>query len=132
MMISTRGRYALRVMVELAERNSDEYVALREIAECQGISEKYLEAIVRRLVREGLIIGIRGKGGGYVLTKEPCEYTIGCILKAADESLAPVACLEAEENNCERAKICKVLPMWEKLYTLTDNFFESITLDMLL
>ncbi|MCD8089105.1 MAG: Rrf2 family transcriptional regulator [Clostridiales bacterium] len=132
MMISTRGRYALRVMVDLAERKTDEYVALREIAESQGISEKYLEAIVKRLVREGLIRGIRGKGGGYRLSRAPGEYTVGSILKAADESLAPVACLETEENLCERAEGCKVLPMWEKLYGLIDDFFEGITLDMLM
>ncbi len=131
-MISTRGRYALRVMVELAGRGENEYVALREIAESQGISEKYLEAIVKRLVKAGLLRGIRGKGGGYMLSRKPKEYTVGSILKAAEESLAPVACLETEENLCERAEICKVLPMWEKLYSMIDGFFEGITLDMLL
>ncbi|MCD8158328.1 MAG: Rrf2 family transcriptional regulator [Clostridiales bacterium] len=131
MMISTRGRYALRVMVDLAERDTEEYVALREIAESQDISEKYLEAIVKRLVREGLIRGTRGKGGGYKLSKKPNQYTVGSILKAADESLAPVACLETEKNSCERADICKVLPMWEKLNVMIDIFFEGITLDML-
>ena len=93
MMVSTKGRYALRVMVELAARGLEEFVPLKEIAEHQEISEKYLEAIMKSLVKEGLVTGLRGKGGGYRLSKPPAQYTVGSILKVTEGSLAPVACL---------------------------------------
>ncbi len=127
-MISTRGRYALRVMTELCGYDMEKYVTLKEIAKNQNISEKYLEAIVKRLVKNGLLVGIRGKGGGYRLARSPEEYTAAEILRAADETLSPVACLEDGENKCERAAICPTLPMWRKYKELTEEFFGHITL----
>lgn len=131
MKISTKGRYALRVMVDLAERETGEYVPLKEIANRQEISEKYLESIVIILAKAGLLSGLRGKGGGYRLTRAPQEYTVGSILKLTEGSLAPVACLEAGQK-CERAAQCKTLPVWEKLDKLVDDFLESITIADLL
>ena len=127
-MISTRGRYALRVMTELCGYDMEKYVTLKEIAKNQNISEKYLEAIVKRLVKNGLLVGIRGKGGGYRLARSPEEYTAAEILRAADETLSPVASLEDGENKCEWAAICPTLPMWRKYKELTEEFFGHITL----
>ena len=103
MKISTRGRYAIRVMIDLAELNTGEYTPLIDVAKRQNISEKYLEIIVSMLVRNGLLTALRGKGGGYKLTKKPEEYTVGSILKVTEGSFATVACLESETNQCERA-----------------------------
>ncbi|MCC8013792.1 MAG: RrF2 family transcriptional regulator [Eubacterium sp.] len=132
MMISTRGRYALRVMIDLGERDGQGFVALREISERQDISEKYLESIVKRLVKNGLVVGIRGKNGGYKLAKKPSEYTVAEILTAAEEVLAPVACLSCGENTCERAESCKTLPMWKELQGVVTEFFDGITLQGLI
>lgn len=132
MMISTRGRYALRVMIDLGERVGQGYVSLREISERQGVSEKYLESIVKRLVKCGLVVGARGKSGGYMLLRKPSEYTAGEILKAADEILAPVACLSGCENTCDRAGYCKTLPMWEELFAIVNEFFDGVTLEGLI
>ncbi len=132
MMISTRGRYALRVMIDLGERDGQGFVALREISERQDISEKYLESIVKRLVKNGLVVGIRGKNGGYKLAKKPAEYTVAEILTAAEEVLAPVACLSCGENTCERAESCKTLPMWKELQGVVTEFFDGITLQGLI
>ncbi|MCD7854019.1 MAG: Rrf2 family transcriptional regulator [Clostridiales bacterium] len=131
-MISTRGRYALRVMIDLGEREGQGFVALREISERQDISEKYLESIVKRLVKNGLVVGIRGKNGGYKLAKKPSEYTVAEILTAAEEVLAPVACLSCGENPCERAESCKTLPMWKELQGVITDFFAGITLQGLI
>ena len=131
MRISTKGRYALRVMVELSVHNPEVYVALDEIAEHQEISKKYLEAIMKNLVKAKLVIGLRGKGGGYKLSRSPETYTVGSILKATEGSLAPVACLEEGAEHCPRAEHCVTLPMWRELYQLVDDYFESITLDKL-
>lgn len=128
MMISTKGRYALRVMIDLAEHNSDGYLPLKDIARRQNISEKYLESIIQVLSRENFLVGLRGKGGGYKLTREAQTYTVGSILKLTEGSLAPVACLECKPNQCERAAICKTLPMWRKLDEIITNYFESITI----
>ena len=111
MFISTKGRYALRIMIELAVRNSDCYIPLRELTESQGISVKYLEAIISVLVKANFVDGLRGKGGGYRLSRNPEEYTVGSILKLTEGSLAPVSCLECDVNTCERADICPTLPM---------------------
>ena len=113
MRISTKGRYALRVMLDLAEQGRAGYVPLREIAQRQEISEKYLEAIVASLSKNGFVRSLRGKGGGYQLRRAPEEYTIGSILRLTEGSLAPVACLEHEPNQCERVAVCKTLKMWE-------------------
>lgn len=127
-MISTRGRYALRVMVDLAEHQSGSYIPLKEVAERQEISEKYLESIMKSLVRGGLLEGVRGKGGGYRLTNAPEQYTVGSILRLMEGTLAPVACLEQETVQCPRAVHCRTLPMWQKLDTLVNEFFDGITL----
>ena len=128
MMISTRGRYALRVMIELAEHSNGEYIPMNEIAKRQNISLKYLEKILPALVKSKLIQGVHGKGGGYRLTKQPQEYRIGEILQLTEGDLAPVACLECNASTCERAQECKTLPMWKEFYGLVNNYFNGITL----
>ena len=131
MIVSTRGRYGLRVMIDLAEHNDGGFVPLNDIAKRQGISEKYLESVVSSLVKAGYLEGLRGKKGGYRLTKSPEEYTVGSILRLTEKSLAPVACLDCDVNTCERRDTCKTLPLWEKLDTLLENFFEGINLKQL-
>ena len=128
MMISTKGRYALRVMVDLARQGKDGYLPLKEIAERQGISEKYLESVLKGLVREKMLEGIRGKGGGYRLTKPPEEYTVGSILRLTEGDLAPVACLEKDAAACPRQADCPTLPMWKKLNGMIRDFFDGVTL----
>jgi Rrf2 family iron-sulfur cluster assembly transcriptional regulator len=128
MMISTRGRYALRVMVDLARQQAERYIPLRDIAQRQGISEKYLEGIVPVLIKNNFLIGLRGKGGGYKLARDPKTYTVGSILRLVEHSLAPVACLEGEANNCPRAPQCPTLPMWRKLHDMVGDYFDGITL----
>ena len=128
MMISTKGRYALRVMVDIAENQRDGYIPLKEIAHRQDISEKYLEAIVKGLVKERYLTGLRGKSGGYRLTRAPEDYTVGAILRITEGSLAPVACLEQEHVDCPRMADCRTLPMWRKLNTMIQDFFDGITL----
>ena len=128
MMISTRGRYALRVMIDLAERQTSDFTPLKEIAARQEISEKYLESIVKNLVQNGFLEGLRGKGGGYRLVRAPEEYTVGSILRLMEGSLAPVACLEQRAQPCNREDSCRTLPMWRKLYDLLNDFFNGITL----
>lgn len=132
MMISTKGRYALRVMIDLASQNSHAYIPLKEITERQNISTKYLESILSTLVKANLVIGIRGKGGGYKLTKHPSEYTLGSILKITEGSLAPVNCLNSQRPSCDRREDCPTRPVWENLNQIIDEYFESITLDELL
>ena len=128
MMVSTRGRYALRVMIDLAERQTSDFTPLKEIAARQEISEKYLESIVKNLVQNGFLEGLRGKGGGYRLVRSPEEYTVGSILRLMEGSLAPVACLEQRAQPCNREDSCRTLPMWRKLYDLLNDFFDGITL----
>ena len=132
MLVSTRGRYALRVMLELAQRPADSFTPLPVIAEAQSVSEKYLESIVVLLSRAGLVDGVRGKGGGYRLTRTPDQYAVGEILRLTEVSLAPVACLEGEENTCPRAGHCHTLPMWEKLDTIINDYLDSVSLADLL
>lgn len=127
MLVSTKGRYALRVMIDLAEHNTGDYVPLKEIAQRQEISEKYLESIISVLTKSGLVSGLRGKGGGYKLTRRPEQYTLGAILTLIEGSLAPVSCLESDQNLCERAAECKTLPVWEKLYQIIEEFLDGIT-----
>ena len=131
-MISTKGRYALRVMADLAEQDSEKFIPLEEIAQRQGISKKYLEAILKTLVQNNLLKGHRGKGGGYKLTKKPTDYTVGEILELTEGTLAIVSCLEKNAEVCERKNFCKTLPMWEKFNKLTHDFFFGITLKDLL
>ena len=132
MLISTKGRYALRVMIDLAERRSEAYIPLREIAQRQEISEKYLEAIIKILVRARLLSGLRGKGGGYQLTKPPEQYTVGAILRLTEESLAPVTCLEQDAAPCARATACRTLPVWQGLDRVINEYLDNITLADLL
>lgn len=128
MMISTRGRYALRVMIDLAEQNTDSYIPLKEIAARQEISEKYLESILKLLVKGKILTGLRGKGGGYRLNRAPEEYTVTSILELTEETLAPVACLEKDAEPCSRASACKTLDMWKGLDRLIRDYFDHITL----
>lgn len=128
MMVSTKGRYALRVMIDLAEHNTRDYIPLADIAKRQEISEKYLESIVGVLSKKGLVESLRGKGGGYRLNRSPEEYTVASILKVTEGSLAPVACLENEVNTCSRAAECRTIDMWTRLYKMIDDFFEGITI----
>lgn len=128
MMISTRGRYALRVMVDMAEHQGDGYLPLKEIAKRQEISEKYLESIIKVLVQHRMLTGLRGKYGGYRLTKPPEDYTVGSILRLTEGTLAPVACLEDGSPECSRMAICRTLPMWQKLNDLINGYLDSVTL----
>ncbi len=132
MKISTKGRYAIRVMLDLAEHNTGDYIPLMDIATRQEISEKYLEAIVALLSKNGLVNSLRGKGGGYRLVKEPENYTIYSILEVTEGALAPVTCLEDDPNRCERASICKTVKMWEDFHKLIKDYFNGISLQDLL
>ena len=128
MLISTKGRYALRVMIDLAEHRSEEFISLREIAVRQEISEKYLESIIRMLVKAKVVESLRGKGGGYRLKKAPEEYTADSILSLTEESLAPVACLEADSDACPRAAQCKTLPLGQGLDRAIRDYLQSVTI----
>ena len=132
MIISTRGRYALRVMIDLAENSKGEYIAMKKIADRQDISLKYLERIVPVLSQNGIIEGVQGKGGGYRLTREPSKYTVGEILRLTEGDLAPVSCLECTAEKCDKADSCPTRPMWTELYEMINNYFDNITLDTLL
>ena len=122
-MISTKGRYALRVMIDLAEHNDQGYVPLKDIAERQQISKKYLEIIVRDLVSSKMITGVSGKRGGYKLTREPEDYAVGEIIETMEGTLSPVACLACEVNECPRQEGCQTLPLWSEYDTMVHNFF---------
>ena len=128
MIVSTKGRYALRVMVYLAEKEPGVYVPLKEIAECEEISQKYLEAIMTTLSKAGFVDAVHGKGGGYRLNRKPDEYSIGSILVLTEGSLASVSCTEQGAAACSRTTCCATLPMWERLDKLISDFFENITL----
>ena len=132
MIVSTKGRYALRVMLCFAQRGSDEYVPLKEIAEAEGISQKYLESIMTILSKAGFVDAVHGKGGGYRLNRPVEEYTVGSILKLTEGSLAPVSCTTQGAAACSRSTCCQTLPMWERLEKMIDEFFEGITLADLL
>ena len=127
-MFSTKGRYALRVMIDLAEHNTGEFITLKELAKRQEISVKYLESILPILTKAGFLDGLRGKGGGYKLTRAPETYTVGSILKLLEGNFAPVACLECSPNKCKRARKCRTLPMWKQFQKTVDDFFENITI----
>lgn len=128
MMVSTRGRYALRVMIDLAEHGQGKYLPMKSVAERQGISLKYMEKILRLLVSGNLVEGVQGKGGGYRLTRAPQDYSIREILELTEGSLAPVACLECGAEKCQRAADCRTLPMWTELGRLVDDYLEKVTL----
>lgn len=128
MLVSTKGRYALRVMIDLAEHQADGFIPLKIIAERQEISEKYLENIIKLLVKAKLLTGVRGKGGGYKLARAPEQYTVGSILRITEESMAPVACLDSDAEACPRAAECRTLNMWRGLDKLINDYLENITL----
>ena len=126
-MISTRGRYALRVMIDIAEHSGGDFVPMKEVAARQEISLKYIERIMPLLTKENLVEGQHGKGGGYRLCRPPEDYSVGEILRATDGGLAPVACLECGAKPCSRAAECRTLPMWQKYYAMTNEFFDGIS-----
>ncbi len=128
MMISTKGRYALRIMIDLAQNGEGKYISLKDIANRQQISMKYLEMIVSILHKGGMVSSLRGKSGGYKLSKEPEEYTLGSILKLTEGSLAPVYCLESGAETCDRAEECVTLPLWKNLDKMIDEYLEQHTL----
>ena len=128
MIVSTKGRYALRVMVHFATRGGDRYIPLSQIAEAEGISQKYLESIMATLSKAGFVDAVHGKGGGYRLNRTPGEYTVGSILKLTEGSLAAVSCTTQGPAACSRSSCCQTKPMWEKLDAMIDGFLESVTL----
>ena len=132
MIVSTKGRYALRVMVHFAQRGGEEYIPLKEIAEAEGISQKYLESIMTTLSKAGFVDAVHGKGGGYRLNRSPESYTIGSILKLTEGSLAAVSCTSQGAAACSRTECCQAKPMWDKLDRMIDEFFEGITIADLL
>ena len=132
MIVSTKGRYALRVMVCFAQKAPGEFVPLKEIAESEGISQKYLESIMTLLSKGNLVDAVHGKGGGYRLNRSPEGYTVGSILKLTEGSLAAVSCTSQGPAACSRSTCCQTKPMWDKLDAMIDGFFESITLADLL
>ena len=132
MIVSTKGRYALRVMLCLAKRDGGEYIPLKEIAEAEGISQKYLEAIMTTLSKAGFVDAVHGKGGGYRLNRSPEEYTVGSILKLTEGSLSAVSCTSQGAAACSRTECCQARPMWDKLDKMIDEFFEGITIADLL
>ena len=128
MMISTRGRYALRVIIDLAENADGGYTAMKEVADRQGISLKYLERILPLLVKENMIEGVHGKGGGYRLARKPAEIKVRDILRVTEGSLVPVACLDCGAEPCRRTSECRTLPMWKKLNSIVNDYLDSITI----
>ena len=132
MIVSTKGRYALRVMVSFAQRGGEEYIPLKEIAEAEGISQKYLESIMTTLSKAGFVDAVHGKGGGYRLNRQPEEYIVGSILGLTEGGLTAVSCTSQGASACSRAECCNALPMWEKLDKMINDFFDGITIADLL
>ena len=128
MMVSTKGRYALIVMVDLAEHQSDEFIPLKEIAERQNISEKYLESILKVLVKNKMLTGLRGKGGGYRLTRDPDCYTVGEILRLTEGGLAQVPCMEDNAPDCVRLATCRTVEMWRGLDKAINDYLDGYTI----
>ena len=128
MRISTKGRYAIRLMIDIAQHSNGENVSLKDISKRQGISLKYLEQIVNMLSKAGLLRSQRGSQGGYRMAKKPEEYTIGDILRITEGELAPVACLEDGENNCPRVSMCPTISFWEGLYDTINKYLDSKTI----
>ena len=128
MIVSIRGRYALRVIINLAEHHSDDRIPLKDISSRQGISQKYMEAIMTLLSKNGFVDAIHGKGGGFKLNRSPDQYKVGEILRITEGTLAPVACLQENSEECERAPTCRTLPMWAKLNSLVNDYLDSVTI----
>ena len=129
MKISTRGRYALRFMIDLAMHSENQYIALKDISARQEISVKYLEQIASLLSKHGLLMSIRGQQGGYKLSRSPAKYSVGEILRLTEGPLAPVACLENPDMPCERLAVCKTLPFWRGLYKVIEEYVDNYTLE---
>ena len=132
MVVSTRGRYALRVLIDMAEHSDQERIPLKEIADRQNISQKYIESIMTLLSKNGFVDAVHGKGGGYRLNRKPEEYKVGEILRLTEGSLAPVACLENNAEPCQRRNQCKTIKLWTKLDGLIENFLDSVSLQQLM
>ena len=132
MIVSTKGRYALRVMVHFAQRGNAGYIPLKEIAEAEGISQKYLETIMSTLSKAGFVDAVHGKGGGYRLNRSPDEYTVGSILKLTEGGLSAVSWTSQGAAACSRTECCQAKPMWDRLDKMIDDFFEGITIGDLL
>ena len=128
MMVSTRGRYALRVIIDLAENGNNGYTPMHEVASRQEISLKYMERIMPLLVSENLVEGIHGKGGGYRLSKDPASVTIGQVLRVTEGDIAPVACLECDAEECSRIADCRTLPMWSELNSRINDYLDNVTI----
>lgn len=128
-MISTKGRYALRVMIDLALYSNGDYIALRDIAARQEVSLKYLEQVIALLNKAGLLRSMRGNSGGYMLARPLSDYTAGDIIRAAEGTLAPVTCLKGKVNGCQRKESCYTLAFWEKYYKTVTDFMDGITLE---
>ena len=132
MIVSTKGRYALRVMVCFARRGGEEYIPLKEIAEAEGISQKYLETIMSTLSKAGFLDAVHGKGGGYRLNRPAEDYTVGAILKLTEGGISAVSCTTQGASACSRTQCCQAKPMWDRLDKMIDDFFEGITIADLL
>ena len=131
-MISTKGRYALRVMIDLAEHENGSYIPLKDIAARQEISKKYLEIIMKDMVNGELVTGASGKGGGYMLCRKPEEYSVGEIVERMEGTLAPVACLQKDAEECPRVASCVTFPLWQELDQLVHDFLFSKKLSELI
>ena len=128
MTISTKGRYALKIMIDLAENGDGSYIPMKKVAERQGLPHKYLEHILPVLTQNHLVEGLHGKGGGYRLPRKPEEYTVGEILRLAEGDRAPVACLECGAEPCQKMNECRTISMWKNLQSLIDGYFDGITI----
>ena len=128
MKISTRGRYSLRVMIDLAEHDGSGYIPLKDIVARQEVSQKYLESLMTELSKAGLVEGVHGKGGGYKLNRAPDQYKVGEILRVTEGDLAPIACLEQNATPCARSAECRTLPMWQKLNDIVNDYLDSVSL----
>ncbi|MDD6102158.1 MAG: Rrf2 family transcriptional regulator [Clostridiales bacterium] len=128
MFISTKGRYALRILIDMAENDNGQYIPMKSIAARQEISLKYLEKILPLLVEGKMIEGVHGKGGGYRLTRKPEEYVVGDVLRAAEGNLAPVSCLECDSTGCEKSESCRTLPLWKGLDKVVNEYLSGVTI----
>lgn len=128
MLVSTRGRYAIRVMIDLAEHRHGKFIPMKEIADRQEVSLKYMTKIMQALTKSGLLDGQHGKGGGYKLNREPADYRVGDILRITEGTLAPVACLDVTDCRCDRAAECRTRPMWNELDRIINEYLDGITI----
>ena len=128
MLVSTRGRYAIRVMIDLAEHRHGKFIPMKEIADRQEVSLKYMTKIMQALTKSGLLDGQHGKGGGYKLNREPADYRVGDILRLTEGTIAPVACLDVTDCRCDRAAECRTRPMWNELDRIINEYLDGITI----